>query len=509
MGERSVIIIGAGIAGLAAGCYGQMNGYRTQIFEMGDKPGGLCTSWSRQGYVFDGCIRSLPGSRHGAPFHHIWEELGADPGTHIVNHDEFLRIEDRSGKAVILYTDVDQLERHLKALAPQDTDTITEYTDALRHLARFQLPMEQARELYGVRELFQLLLATAPYIKDLLVYSHTSLPQMVNRFHNPLLREAFSVVANDLAEGPVMALFMLGEDLQNRNAGYPIGGSLSFTSAIARRYESLGGRIHYDSRTVKILVEGDRAVGVRLEDGTERRADLVISAADGHSTLFSMLDGRYLDDTMRGYYEELPVCTPYAQVSLGVARDLSAEPHAVNFPLTRPLLVGSELHSRMEVRHYGFDPSLAPPGKSSVIVLLPTHYDVWKALAHDWPTYQGEKRRLLLSVIAALEQRFPGIDEQVEVADVATPLTYERRTGNWCGSPKGWQVSTKTLDLLMSRKGIRRTLFGLSNFYMAGHWVEPVGGVATAAFSGRSVVQILCHEDGREFMATKPQTGIK
>ena len=43
-GDKSIIIIGAGIAGLAAGCYGQMNGYNTQIFEMHDLPGGLCTA---------------------------------------------------------------------------------------------------------------------------------------------------------------------------------------------------------------------------------------------------------------------------------------------------------------------------------------------------------------------------------------------------------------------------------------------------------------------------------
>ena len=47
--EKSIIITGAGIAGLSAGCYGQMNGYRTQIFEMDTKPGGLCTSWKRKG----------------------------------------------------------------------------------------------------------------------------------------------------------------------------------------------------------------------------------------------------------------------------------------------------------------------------------------------------------------------------------------------------------------------------------------------------------------------------
>ena len=72
MEEKSIIIAGAGIAGLSAGCYGQMNGYRTQIFESHDKPGGLCTSWKRQGYTIDGCLHWLVGSSPGSAFHRIW-----------------------------------------------------------------------------------------------------------------------------------------------------------------------------------------------------------------------------------------------------------------------------------------------------------------------------------------------------------------------------------------------------------------------------------------------------
>jgi len=45
MEDNSIIIIGAGFAGLSAGIYGQMNGYRTQIFEMHHRAGGLCTAW--------------------------------------------------------------------------------------------------------------------------------------------------------------------------------------------------------------------------------------------------------------------------------------------------------------------------------------------------------------------------------------------------------------------------------------------------------------------------------
>jgi phytoene dehydrogenase-like protein len=44
MPDKSLIIIGAGLAGLSAGCYGRMNGYRVQILEQDTRPGGLCTS---------------------------------------------------------------------------------------------------------------------------------------------------------------------------------------------------------------------------------------------------------------------------------------------------------------------------------------------------------------------------------------------------------------------------------------------------------------------------------
>lgn len=66
MAEESIIIIGAGLAALSAGCYAQMNGYKNQIFELHNIPGGLCTSWKRKGYTLDGCIHWLIGSRSGA-----------------------------------------------------------------------------------------------------------------------------------------------------------------------------------------------------------------------------------------------------------------------------------------------------------------------------------------------------------------------------------------------------------------------------------------------------------
>jgi len=100
------------------------------------------------------------------------------------------------------------------------------------------------------------------------------------RFSDPLLRHAFSSVIDTL-DLPAVTLMMILAFMHNRDGGYPVGGSLEFARAIERRYLDLGGEIHYRSRVERILVENDRAVGVRLADGSEHRADVVISAADG------------------------------------------------------------------------------------------------------------------------------------------------------------------------------------------------------------------------------------
>ena len=66
------------------------------------------------------------------------------------------------------------------------------------------------------------------------------------------------------------------------------------------------------------LLEDGRAIGVRLADGTEYKADIVISAADGHATLFDMLEGKYVDEEIQRCYDEWPIFAPIVQVSLGV-----------------------------------------------------------------------------------------------------------------------------------------------------------------------------------------------
>jgi phytoene dehydrogenase-like protein len=134
-----------------------------------------------------------------------------------------------------------------------------------------------------------------------------------------------------------------------------------------------------------------------------------------------------------------------------------------------------------------------------VRVYFASDYEYWKKLKQDPERYKTEKEQIADQVVALLDRRFPGLAARVEMRDVATPMTWERYTGNWQGSFEGWLISTKTLRMRMSK-----TLPKLKNFYMAGQWVEPGGSVPTAVMSGRNVTQIICNKDKRQFITTVP-----
>jgi phytoene dehydrogenase-like protein len=505
--SESILIIGAGIAGLSAGCYGQMNGYQTKIFELHTRPGGLCTAWKRKDYTFDGCIHWLVGSKPGSGFYKYWAELGALQGKTLVNHEEFWRVEGPGDKVFIVYTNVDRLEKHMKELAPADVKVIEEFCGAIRAFTRFpDAPSDAARSLTDQLKGFASFIAMLPALGLFNKYKNLTIKDFADRFSDPFLRQALV----DVFGYPGFAFLGLPMTLawmHNHNAGYPIGGSFPFAQAIEKRYLELGGEVHYQARVEKILVENGRAVGVRLADGSEHRADTVISAADGHATIFDMLEGKYADDEIRGYYETMPIFEPLVMVSLGVARDLSQTPHAVTWTLDKPITIAGEARPTMNLKHYGYDPTLSPTGKSVVGVMFSSNHKYWKALASDSERYEAEKKQIAITVIEQLDKRLPGLAGGVEVVDVATPLTFERYTGNWQGSFEGWQMTPKTMGMTMTGKGMRKTLPGLENFYMIGQWVEPGGGLPTGAISARRMIQTLCAQDKRPFVTSLAKAG--
>lgn len=495
---KSIIIIGAGIAGLSAGCYAQMNGYNTKIFEMHEQPGGVCTSWDREGYTIDGCIHWLVGSRPDSSFNHMWRELGAVQGRNFVDYEEFGHLENEDGKVFTVYTNLDRLEKHMKELAPEDNDVIGEFINGAYQMTKFNLPWDKAPELYTPLDGIKMIARMMPVMGTFNKWRKISVAEYANRFRNPFLRRAFHVAfAGELEDFSVLAmLFMLGW-MHNKDAGYPLGGSLDFARSIEKRYLNLGGQVNYKAPVSKILTEKGKAVGIQLADGTVYQGDIIISAADGHRTLFEMLDGAYLNNKIRDYYRKLPVFPPLIFVALGVARSFAGLPHHFTYLLNEPINIANIPHKEIALNIFNYDPGLAPTGKTVIIAMLGADYNYWQKLYQEnIEQYKAEKEKIAGQIINFLDSRYPGLAALVEMHDVATPVTWERYSGNWKGAFEGWLITTRNFMLRMSKQ-----LPGLKDFYMIGQWVEPGGGVPVVAMSGRNAIQIICKRDNKPFVA--------
>lgn len=496
MSNQSILIIGGGIAGLSVGCYAQMNGYDSQIYEMGSLPGGLCTSWKRKGYTIDGCIHWLVGSSPQSPFYRYWQEVGIIQNREFIDFDEYARYEGEDGRLLVLYADPERLEKHLLELSPEDEAVIKEFTEGVRFCLRFpNPPSEDASALNRMVQTLQYMAVLLPGMKKLRKYMQTTIQEFADRFKSPLLRAAFLDMW--FPEFSLFFMMFTFAYMKQKIAGYPIGGSMPMSRAIERRYLDLGGKIHYNSRVTKILVEEGNAVGIRLEDDREVRAAVVISAADGHATIFDMLEGKFVDDTIRGYYEKFPLFPPLIFVGIGVKRtfeDLPKTVSGLSFPLETPVEIGEKTRSRLPVHVFNHDPTLAPEGSTTLVVMLNSEYDYWKKLHEDQAAYEEKKDQIAREIVIQLDKRFPGLAGLVEMTDVATPITFERYTGNWKGSFEGFLATPENAMVRM-----KNTLPGLENFYMAGQWVMPGGGLPTAVQSGRDTLKQICKKDGKKF----------
>ncbi len=498
MTDRSVLIIGAGVGGLSAGCYAQMNGYRTRILEMYARPGGVCTSWTREDYIFDGCVHNLAGTSPDSRFRPMWRELGVLPRIRMHRFDELVSIERPDGPPFTVYTDLNRLQAHMKRLSLGDGDHIDELISTARWFSGFDImglslapPLERATAL----------VRAAPM---LLKWGALTLETYARRYRDPFLRRALPTMIYDWPDQSMLtALYFLGRASVG-DLGWPQGGAQELSEAIADRFEVLGGEVQYQSRVQSILVEQGRAVGVRLDDGREARADIVISNANGFETIFGMLGGRHTTPAIRAHYAApLDRCEMGLHVSLGLARDLSEEPHAIVLPLDPPVEIAGERRERLYVEPFGFDSTLAPQGKSPLKVVLATSFRRWEELSRRPDAYAAEKARIADVVIALLDARFPGLTQQLEVVDVATPATTLRFTRNG----RGYRTSVvgAMLSLLAGRR-LSETLPGLRNFHMVGQWAG-APGIPMVAAMGRDVVRRMCRADGRAFRTAPEAPG--
>jgi phytoene dehydrogenase-like protein len=449
----------------------------------------------RKGYTFDGCLHWLTGSAPGSGFYTVWNELDVLPGTPVVNHEVFNEYITPSGARVTHHADLERFTRTLLELAPEDRAFIEQLRADALLLGSRPMPLDPPPRPGPLKMLLKIR-KMRPFMDLYKRLGRLTVEEYVKGIRSRMLREVMSLII-PFFDFPAMHVVSLLSMLNARVAGWPVGGSLALARAIEKRYRDLGGAIRYGARVAEIVVRDGRAAGVRLTDGSLHEADEVIGAADGRSTLFGMLGGRYVSTALQKAYETLPLYTPLMQVSFGVNRDMRDAPRLTTYGFAKPLAVGGAEAAWLFVNNYGFDPTMAPSGKTAVTVNLWASYDYWERLSRDREAYRAEKDRVAADVLAWLDTVYPGISRDVEVTDVATPMTTVRYTGNYRGSYEGWRPTVKTVGLKLGN-----TLPGLAGFTMIGQWTAGFAGLPTVANDGRRVIRGLCEQDGKEFVTT-------
>lgn len=493
MGKK-VIIVGGGIAGLAAGVYARQSGLDAVIYEMHSIPGGNSTSWKRGGYLFEGGMHWLTGSKDGLPLNKLWKEIGAlKENNPIRNRDPFLTYVG-GGREIHLYRDLEKLQAHLLDVAPEDEKAIGELVQDIKKLGRLAVSMG-GMDVRGVKlakkekpplSMITGFLAAMGRMKKL---SAMTAGEYADRFTNKGLNTLMHSIVGDDSMAANAIAFTLGT-LAYGDGGYPEGGSLRMAKNIADSFKALGGTICYNTKIDQISVKNGRANGVMV-GGTLHPADYVIVASDTRMAIDTLFEKPLGDDWANEMRRDiLPMSCTF--ISLGVKADLTHMPEHVVYPLKKPFdFCGKQ--TDIGFNNYAGFKGYAPAGGSAVTCFVGGDtYDFWKAAKADG-TYEEKKKALALTVIDRLAECVPETLGKVEVWDVATPLTYERYCGTYRGS---WMSVTTPAH---KRQFFPAKSEEVGRVYFAGQRVMLPGGLPGALITGRQAVQHICVEESLVF----------
>ncbi len=483
------------MGGLSTGCYAQLNGYHTEIFEKHTHSGGLAATWKRKDYRIDGGIHFLTGHKPGIAFYKILREIGINPET-LVDSSTYGRfLDENSGVIIDITNNANKLYQTLLNYFPDDSLFIEDLIKNAKKLSKYDLsvfglekPVELKSKIDDLKEFWAL--------KGILKYFTGKYNRSVDSIAKQLNHEIFGEFLKKifLPQVPYWFVLMILSLVFSNQLCLLRDGSNEFAKSIERRYLALGGKIHFSSGVKKIIVEKGSAIGVQLENGIIEYADYIISSTDGFHTLFHLLGKEFVDEATLDRYNQADILNPCLIISFGVDQAFPEEPWLTVVVLNEPITVGNQEIHEIVIRIFNYSSYFAPPEKTVVQVLIETEWDFWNELSKDQSLYTSYKQEIAKLILIKLEVYFPGLSRNVQVTDVATPYTFWHFTQSTKGSIMGWAPNVK--NMLTQPK---KSLPTLTNFYLAGQWSMSVGGVSPSILSGRHVVQLLCTNDSRKF----------
>ncbi|HET8625492.1 MAG TPA: phytoene desaturase family protein [Gemmatimonadales bacterium] len=481
--RRRVIVIGAGLGGLATAARLAHAGYRVTVLERHALPGGRAGLWESEGFRFD----TGPSLVLMVEY---WEQLFRDVGRRLQDYvtlvqiDPNYRIHYPDGSSLEITSRINQLLANLERLEPGVTDGMLRFLARSGEMYRKGLAFID-RNLHPRGSMFSL----AHLSKLLGSGALGGLRRMVaNYVRDERLRDALTFQSLYLGLSPYESLAIYSLLPYAEIAGglyYPMGGIHRLSSALAQLAEESGAELQYGARVARIERAGRRVTGVLLEDGTRLEADLIVSNADLPYTYASLLGEPY--PGIEGREFSCSVLLMY----LGVARRYPGLLH-------HNLVVPPRMRDACEdiFRRHTMpdeppfyvcapsrtDPSVAPSGCENLFVLvLAPSQDPARPI--DWSI---EGCRVESAMLTRLE-RFGLTDlrRHLVTRRLFTPDDFSREFGNLRGEAFGLAHGVRQIGYFRPHNRHAR----LANMYFVGQSTHPGCGLPMVLISARCVAE--------------------
>ncbi len=484
MTAPTALVIGSGFGGLAAAIRLSCKGYRVQVLEKLDAPGGRAYVFRQDGFSFDGGPTIITAPQLLAE---LWTLCGRQMAEDITLKamEPFYRLRFDDGSWFDYSGDDATMRREIARFSPDD----------LAGHERFSAAAEQACRL-GFDELggvpFNSLSDLAAAIPSLVkMRAWQSLYSLVaSHIRDPKLRIVFSFHPLLIGGNPfsVTRVYSLINTLERRwGVHWAMGGTGALIKGLAGLLAARGVPLRCNAPVTQITVAGGRATGVTLADGEHIPADLVVSNGDAAWTYRNLIDARH-----RRHWTDRRIDKSRYSMSLfvwyfGTDRRYDEVPHHMIMLGPRYQGLLDDMFRKLKLaedfslylhRPSASDPTVAPPGCDTFYVLAPVPH---LGSGTDW---QAEAERYRQRIQHHLESTvLPGLGAHIVTSRVMTPQDFHDRLWSHRGAAFGMEpVLTQSAWFRPHNRSE-----DVQNLYMVGAGTHPGAGVPGVLMSARAM----------------------
>ena len=480
---EKIIIVGGGVSGISAGIYGRKAGFNVEIFEKNHIAGGQCMGWDRKKHHIDNCIHWLTGTKEGTSLRKVWEDVGAlEADTEFVNDEKFYTTYLGNEK-VTLWKDLERTENELLEISPEDEKEISKFIKHVKYAKSCEMPVDKPMDMMGIKDYIKLAKSMADMPKVMKEYGKIDLQDLSDKFKHPVIKALMTDYIP--REHQASSLIVSYATVASGNGDIPVGGSLEMVNRMLKRYKDLGGILHCDNAVKKVNLEGNKASGIELMDGSIHEADYVILATDAMEAYKKLLGIEYMDKKWNEIFSDAKKYPLTSGLQMAFSIDKSMYPYSNTiFFDCKSIMVGKKDVKRISVKSYEYEPKWAPEGKTVLqasILQYDDDYEYWNDI--DSKKYKETKEQLTEEVMKRIIVKFPDLEGHIESLDCWTPKTYERYCNAYHGAYMGFIIRKNVKSF--RTKG---TVKGIKNVYIANQWIQSPGGLPVAVAAGKFAI---------------------